>query len=123
MKAFRQFRYILEVREKKKKRYVSRKGNPAIQVFFCNSMDNFKVPQHIPQDLLLISEFIDVPDEKPKKLVVKQQDDDIDSSGSDSNASEDEIEADLIAVEDEDSVVVKPLCVASFPSFDYLLFY
>lgn len=86
-------------------------------------MDNFKVPQHIPQDLLLISEFIDVPDEKPKKLVVKQQDDDIDSSGSDSNASEDEIEADLIAVEDEDSVVVKPLCVASFPSFDYLLFY
>lgn len=86
-------------------------------------MDNFKVPQNIPQDLLLISEFIDIPDEKPKNLVVKQQDDDIDSSGSESNASEDEIEADLIAVEDEDSVVVKSLYVSSFPSFDYLPLY
>ena len=86
-------------------------------------MNNFKVPQNIPQDLLLISEFIDVPEEKPKNLVTKQQDDDIDSSGSDSNASEDEIEADLIAVEDEDSVVVKSLYVARFPSLDYLTFY
>lgn len=86
-------------------------------------MNNFKVPQNIPQDLLLISEFIDIPDEKPKNVVVEQQDDDIDSSGSDSNASEDEIEADLIAVEDEDSVVVKSLYVSSFPSFDYLPLY
>lgn len=81
------------------------------------------MPQNIPQDLLLISGFIDIPDGKPKKLLVKQQDDDIDSSGSDSNASEDEIEADLIAVEDEDPVVVKSLYVASVPSFDYLPFY
>jgi hypothetical protein len=115
----------LEVREKKK-RDVTRKGNLAIKSLaqgFCNSMNNFKVPQKIPQDLLLISEFIDVPDEKPKNMVVKQQDDDIDSSGSDSNASEDEIEADLIAVEDEDSMVVKSVYVPSFPPFDYLLFY
>ena len=44
---------------------------------------------------------------------MKQLDDDIVSLGSDSYASE-EIEADLIAVEDENFVVVKSLYVASF---------
>ena len=53
---------------------------------------------------------------------MKQRDDDIVSSGSDSYASE-EIEADLIAVEDENFVVVKSLYVTSFPSFNYLPFY
>ena len=62
------------------------------------------------------------PNEQPKDLVVKQQDDDIVSLGSDLYASE-EIEADLITVEDENFVVVKSLYVASFPSFNYLPFY
>ena len=53
---------------------------------------------------------------------MKQLDDDIVSLGSDSYASE-EIEADLIAVEDENFVVVKSLYIASFPSFNYLPFY
>ena len=63
-------------------------------------MDEFKVPQNIPQDLLLIQEFIDVPNPTPNP----QQDDDIDSSGSDSETvSEDEIAADLIKGTDEDN--------------------
>ena len=53
---------------------------------------------------------------------MKQWDDDIVSLGSDSYTSE-EIKADLIAVEDENFVVVKLLYVASFPSFNYLPFY
>ena len=47
-------------------------------------MNGFKEPQNVPQDLLLIQEFIDVP--KP------QQEDEIDSSDSET-VSEDEITA------------------------------
>ncbi|KIM47516.1 hypothetical protein M413DRAFT_6834 [Hebeloma cylindrosporum] len=79
-------------------------------------MDNgFKIPQSIPQDLLLIQEYIGVPPPPPpapKKLETDVDgDDDISSSsdegeGSDESdiASEEEIAADLIegAVTDED---------------------
>ena len=61
-------------------------------------MDGFKVPQNIPQDLLLIQEFIGVPNATPKP----QQEDEIDSSDSET-ISEDEIAADLIKGTDEDN--------------------
>lgn len=61
-------------------------------------MDGFKVPQNVPQDLLLIQEFIDVPNPTPNP----QQEDEIDSSGSET-VSEDEIAADLIKGTDEDT--------------------
>ena len=61
-------------------------------------MDGFKVPQNIPQDLLLIQEFIGVPNPTPKP----QQEDEIDSSDSET-ISEDEIAADLIKGTDEDN--------------------
>ena len=61
-------------------------------------MDGFKVPQNIPQDLLLIQEFIGVPNPAPKP----QQEDDIDSSDSET-VSEDEIAADLIKETDEEN--------------------
>lgn len=61
-------------------------------------MDGFKVPQNIPQDLLLIQEFIGVPNPTPEP----QQEDDIDSSDSET-VSEDEVAADLIKGTDEDS--------------------
>ena len=58
-------------------------------------MDGFKVPHNIPQDLLLIQEFIGVP---PKP----QQEDEIDSSDSET-VSEDEVVADLIKGTDKDN--------------------
>ena len=61
-------------------------------------MDGFKVPQNIPQDLLLIQEFIGVPNPTSEP----QQEDDIDSSDSET-VSEDEVAADLIKGTDEDS--------------------
>lgn len=61
-------------------------------------MDGFKVPQNIPQDLLLIQEFIGLPIPTPKP----QQEDEIDSSDSET-VSEDEIAADLIKGTDEDN--------------------
>lgn len=72
-------------------------------------MDTFKVPQNIPQDLLLIHDIIGVlapelpppPSIKSQKVVQLAEDDSIDSSDSEI-ASEDEIEADLIPVHDED---------------------
>ena len=60
-------------------------------------MDGFKVPQNIPQDLLLIQEFIDVPNPTP----TPQQEDEIDSSDNET-VSEDEIAADLMKGTDED---------------------
>ena len=61
-------------------------------------MNGFKVPHNIPQDLLLIQEFIDVPN--PTK---PQEKDEIDSSDSET-VSEDEIAADLIkCATDEDN--------------------
>jgi H/ACA ribonucleoprotein complex non-core subunit NAF1 len=82
-------------------------------------MDGFKVPQSIPQDLLLIQEYIGVPSPLPvpKKLetdVDVDDDDDISSSDEDSEeetdiASEEEIAADLIvgAVTDEDDLAME----------------
>ena len=61
-------------------------------------MNGFKVPQNIPQDLLLIQEFIGVPNPTPEP----QQEDDIDSSDSET-VSEDEIAADLIKETDEEN--------------------
>lgn len=80
-------------------------------------MDGFKVPQTIPQDLLLIQEYIGVPPPlpAPKKLEREADidDDDISSSDDDSEESdiacEEEIAADLIAgaVTDEDDLAMK----------------
>jgi len=80
-------------------------------------MDGFKVPHSIPQDLLLIQEYIGVP---PPLIVPKQletdadvDNDDISSSNEDSEesdiASEEEIAADLAAgaVTDEDDLAIK----------------
>ena len=69
-------------------------------------MSSFRSPQTIPQDLLLIRNFIDVPNDtlqlSPQMSTVVQTDD-IDSSDSE-NVSEDEIEADLIPVNGEDEL-------------------
>ena len=76
-------------------------------------MDGFKVPQNIPQDLLLIQEFIGVPNPIPKP----QQEDDIDSSDSET-VSEDEIAADLIKGTDDDN----PTQIIQ-KKFDFLAYY
>ena len=76
-------------------------------------MDGFKVPQNIPQDLLLIQEFIGVPNSTPKP----QQEDDIDSSDSET-VSEDEIAADLIKGTDDDN----PTQIIQ-KKFDFLAYY
>lgn len=71
------------------------------------------MPQSIPQDLLLIQEFIGVPNPKTKP----QQDDEIDSSDSET-VSEDEVAADLIAgATDEDNF---PKSVANTYVFFFL---
>jgi H/ACA ribonucleoprotein complex non-core subunit NAF1 len=83
-------------------------------------MDTFKVPQSIPQDLLLIQELIGAPQPStsvpqplvepppipsPSKPEAPQDNDDISSSGEDTD-SEDEIATDLIAgaATDEDDL-------------------
>ena len=78
-------------------------------------MDGFKVPQTIPQDLLLIQEFIDAAlpsnTENVSKRVVE---DDISSSCSEGDdSSEEEIAADLTksADGDEDTKPVNNTCV------------
>jgi hypothetical protein len=64
---------------------------------------SFLVPSAVPQDLLLIHDPIGVPEPVPLKPPPKSEDD-IDSSDSESeNGSEDEIKADLVKVEEEDS--------------------
>jgi H/ACA ribonucleoprotein complex non-core subunit NAF1 len=82
-------------------------------------MDGFKVPQSIPQDLLLIQEYIGVPPPLPvpKKLETDadvDDDDDISSSSDEDSeesdiANEKEIAADLTvgAVTDEDDLSMK----------------
>lgn len=83
-----------------------RPGLPAIKttsVKFIQPhiMATFKVPQSLPQDLLLISEFVDVPEKQQRQKHASNgdDDDDIASSGSD---SEEEIEKDLTALPDKD---------------------
>ncbi|KAJ6566002.1 Gar1/Naf1 RNA binding region-domain-containing protein [Mycena sp. CBHHK59/15] len=71
---------------------------------------SFLVPDVVSQDLLLIRDIIGVPEPAPQKPPVKFEDN-IDSSDSE-NPSEDEIEADLVKVEEEDA---KPL-KTSLPS-------
>lgn len=81
-------------------------------------MDGFKVPHSIPQDLLLIQEYIGVPPplSVPEKVETDAgvNDDDISSSDEDSSeesdiANEKEIAADLVtgAVTDEDDLAMK----------------
>ncbi|KXN88860.1 H/ACA ribonucleoprotein complex non-core subunit NAF1 [Leucoagaricus sp. SymC.cos] len=64
-------------------------------------MAAFKVPEVLPQDLLLISEFVDAQERSLSKPPAHNPDEDIASSGSE-NESEEEIEKDLTALEDED---------------------
>jgi len=74
-------------------------------------MNDFKVPQTFPQDLLLIQELVDIPllPKKPLPFSRVPDDDDISSSGGESEdevASEEEIAADLAkgnATDDETS--------------------
>lgn len=76
-------------------------------------MAAFKVPQTLPQDLLLISEFVDVPEksEKPKNIA-EEDSDDIASSDSEKE-SEEEIEKVLTALpENEEEDDIKPLYVS-----------
>ena len=76
-------------------------------------MDGFKVPQNTPQDLLLIQEFIGVPNPIPKP----QQEDEIDSSDSET-VSEDEIAPDLIKEkEDDNSTQVVEKTFVFLPSY------
>ncbi|KAF9074867.1 Gar1/Naf1 RNA binding region-domain-containing protein [Rhodocollybia butyracea] len=71
-------------------------------------MDSFKVPFGIAQDLLLIQSFVGI----KEPVQIKEEtssaplavDDDIDSSGSEGNNSEDEIEAELLAGKTKSSV-------------------
>jgi H/ACA ribonucleoprotein complex non-core subunit NAF1 len=80
-------------------------------------MDGFKVLQNIPQDLLLIQEFICVPNPTPRP----QQEDKIDSSDSET-VSEDEIAADLIKGTNEDnSTLIIEKKVGLLPS--YIIFH
>lgn len=97
-----------------------------------NAMDAFKLPQAIPQDLLLIQDIIgplEVSDpavtplsslpQVPSTGTVEKEDDDIGSSGEE-NDSEDEIAADLItatATDEDDLPKVNqlPLYVALLP--------
>lgn len=72
---------------------------------FFSMMDSFKVPFGIAQDLLLIQSFIgtkepvQIQEETPSAPLVVE--DDIDSSGSEGNNSEDEIEAELLVAKAE----------------------
>ncbi|KAF7784155.1 hypothetical protein Agabi119p4_320 [Agaricus bisporus var. burnettii] len=64
-------------------------------------MTTFKAPQSLPQDLLLISEFVDVPQQR-SQLPASQKNDSEDDIASSSSDSEEEIEKDLTApLEDE----------------------
>lgn len=75
-------------------------------------MDAFKIPETIPQDLLLIHDIIGVlPTANPTASLkpVGVDEDCIDSSDSE-DGSEAEIEADLTAVDNEDDAS-KSLCV------------
>ncbi|KAF5323539.1 hypothetical protein D9611_005585 [Ephemerocybe angulata] len=68
-------------------------------------MSGFKIPDSIPQDLLLIQEMVGVP-EPPKPEPVQEMEEDLgddDISSSDGGDSEDEIEAKLVLDTQEDS--------------------
>jgi hypothetical protein len=71
-------------------------------------MAAFKVPRTLPQDLLLISEFVDVQEQhhSPKPLA-QDNDDNVESSGSEIE-SEEEIEKDLTALQDDGDEDAKP---------------
>jgi H/ACA ribonucleoprotein complex non-core subunit NAF1 len=78
-------------------------------------MSEFKLPNSIPQDLLLIQELVGAP-EPPKAPVVQAKDedsssdsDDISSSGSeDDEDSEDEVAANLVVDGADDSDSASP---------------
>ncbi|KAG6817931.1 hypothetical protein H0H87_012399 [Tephrocybe sp. NHM501043] len=83
-------------------------------------MDTFRVPQTIPQDLLLIHDLIGVVPPvsvipAKSQTTVQPDDDCIDSSDSE-NGSEDEIEADLTAINDEDDLTKTPASDSSSES-------
>lgn len=70
---------------------------------------SYKVPSHIPQDLLLIHDLVgrDVPSSSSTlpasdKVKIKAKEDSIESSGDEGFDSEDEVEANLLQEEDED---------------------
>jgi hypothetical protein len=69
--------------------------------------DDFKVPQSVPQDLLLIQGFVGAP--LPTAATTSVLDDSISSSSEEDEASEEEIAANLIkgtATDDDDEVSV-----------------
>jgi len=76
--------------------------------------DCFKVPQSVPQDLLLIQGFVDVP--PPSTATTTSVPDDSISSSSEEEASEEEIAANLIkgtATDDDDVSVTAYVSTAS----------
>lgn len=77
-------------------------------------MDGFKVPQNVPQDLLLIQEFIGVQNPPP------QLEDEIDSSDS-GTVSEDEIAADLIADATDEDNFTNTVTATCVPSLFFIL--
>ncbi|KAG6889985.1 hypothetical protein C0995_012945 [Termitomyces sp. Mi166 len=88
-------------------------------------MDLFKVPETIPQDVLLIHDIIGVPSVanrvasvKPHHVVEVNDDSDCIDSSDNENGSEAEIEADLTAIDNEDDV--QKLIPAPGSNFDDL---
>ena len=80
-------------------------------------MNEFKVPDSIPQDILLIQAIVGTNPVPRQPLESKIEDEDIDSSGSSDDSSSDdsssddssdevnEVEADLIVKEQEDTAI------------------
>lgn len=71
-------------------------------------MSGFKIPESVPQDLLLIQEMVDIPPPAPKfvqKMDEESSSGDISSSDSEDEGenSEDEIEANLVMADNDDS--------------------
>ncbi|KAH7930936.1 NAF1-domain-containing protein [Leucogyrophana mollusca] len=81
----------------------------------------FKVPENIPQDILLIQDLVGVvtpvKQDHRKDVHIESSDDSIDSSGSDGD-SEDEVEANLLITPDEKATASPPLPALSDSTSD-----
>ena len=82
----------------------------------ANVHPGFKVPECIPQDLLLIQEpvgevSISQPTNSQKAAILEVEDDDINSSGSDNDSEDelDEVEAHLLVTGEEGNGVLPPV--------------
>lgn len=81
-------------------------------------MSEFKIPDSIPQDLLLIQEIMGLPEPPRSTPVTREKDDevssdsedseDISSSSSEDENSEEEVEANLVVDSEGDSELASP---------------